>query len=99
VNRTFSQFKVAGKGWSFDIGGGHFDSVLIEKFATAFNEAGHLKNSKEGDDVRKIPRAMAKLRKNVQKVCRFWVVFACARVITTALPLDSPPDQGNLERE
>lgn len=68
VNRTFSQFKVAGKGWSFDIGGGHFDSILIEKFATAFNEAGHLKNSKEGNDVRKIPRAMAKLRKNVQKV-------------------------------
>lgn len=67
VNRTFSQFKVVGKGWNFGVGGGHFDSVLIEKFASAFNAAGHLKNQPV-KDVRQIPRAMAKLKKNVQRV-------------------------------
>ena len=68
TNRTFSQFKVVGKGWSTDVGGSLIDGVMIEKFADAFNARGHLVNAKEGADVRQHPKAMAKLKKNVQKV-------------------------------
>ena len=68
VNRTFTQFKVAGKGWSFKVGGSQFDDIMMEKFASTFNAGGYLKGFKDGQDVRKMPRAMAKLRKNVQRV-------------------------------
>ena len=67
-NRTVGQFKVVGKAWDLALGGANFDSVLIEKFADEFNKKGWLG---KGGDVRTLPKAMTKLRKNAQKVrCR-----------------------------
>ncbi len=64
-NKTVGQFRVAGKAWDLGLGGSHFDSVLIEKLADAFNALGHLG---KGGDVRTLPKAMTKLKKNAQKV-------------------------------
>jgi molecular chaperone DnaK (HSP70) len=64
-NKTTGQFRVVGKAWDMTLGGSNFDSVLIEKMADAFNALGHLG---KGGDIRTLPKAMTKIRKNAQKV-------------------------------
>ncbi|EQC40757.1 hypothetical protein SDRG_01828 [Saprolegnia diclina VS20] len=61
-NKTIVEFDVLAKAWDETLGGAQFDLRLAEKFANEFNAK--LKN---GDDVRKIPRAMAKLRAAARK--------------------------------
>ena len=51
------------------MGGSNFDNVLIEKFANEFNAKGYLG---KGGDVRTLPKAMTKLRKNAQKVTHLY---------------------------
>ena len=67
---------MVGKAWDMFLGGNQFDSVLIEKMADAFNAKGYL--GKDGD-VRTLPKAMTKIKKNAQKVrCAMEIVVLTA---------------------
>lgn len=57
-------FEVLGKGWDATLGGSAFDARLVNLLADEFNS----KPIMEGMDIRTIPRAMAKLRIQANKV-------------------------------
>ncbi|ETW09024.1 hypothetical protein H310_01493 [Aphanomyces invadans] len=61
-NKTVIDFEVLGKAWDDTLGGSQFDLRLADKFADEFNT-----KLKKGDDVRQVPRAMAKLRAAARK--------------------------------
>ncbi|OQR93666.1 hsp70-like protein [Achlya hypogyna] len=61
-NKTIVEFEVLSKAWDETLGGAAFDLRLAEKFASEFNA-----KLKTGEDVRQIPRAMAKLRAAARK--------------------------------
>lgn len=75
-NKTVSQFEVVGKSWDSSLGGFNFDMVLAEMLADRFNEAWEKKvaksktppNPAEVRDIRKISRAMTRLRLEALKV-------------------------------
>merc|ERR1719399_2375313 len=66
-NVTVGTFAVKGKAWAESIGGNHFDNVLVEAFASSFNEQWRKKVKDDSKDVRKIQRPMSKLRKQATK--------------------------------
>ena len=57
-------FEILGKGWDATLGGGSFDARLVNHLAEEFNANPIM----EGADVRTMPRAMAKLRIQANKV-------------------------------
>lgn len=59
---SISQFDVRDVVWRENLGGEHLELVLMEHFADEFN-----KQLGGGQDVRTVPRAMAKLRKQVAR--------------------------------
>ncbi|KAF0686372.1 Aste57867_21816 [Aphanomyces stellatus] len=61
-NKTIIDFEVLAKAWDETLGGSQFDLRLADKFADEFNQ-----KLKTGEDVRQIPRAMAKLRAAARK--------------------------------
>ncbi|CAK4970296.1 unnamed protein product [Aphanomyces euteiches] len=60
-NKTVIDFEVLAKAWDETLGGSQFDLRLADKFADEFN------TKLKGEDIRKIPRAMAKLRAAARK--------------------------------
>lgn len=62
-------FQVLGKGWDASVGGEAFDARIVNFMADEFNEIWDKKrNDGKKEDVRKHPRAMAKLRVQANKV-------------------------------
>lgn len=62
-------FQVLGKGWDASVGGEAFDARIVNFMADEFNEIWDKKrNDGKKQDVRKYPRAMAKLRVQANKV-------------------------------
>lgn len=62
-------FQVLGKGWDASVGGEAFDARIVNFMADEFNEIWNKKrNDGKKEDVRKYPRAMAKLRVQANKV-------------------------------
>ena len=62
--KTVGSFEVLGKGWDATLGGKAFDAHLVDFLATEFNKNPVM----EGKDIRDVPRAMAKLRIQANKV-------------------------------
>ena len=71
---TYGQFVVKDVAWDAQCGGEDLERALIDHLAAEFK-------AKHGTDVRTVPRALAKLRKQVcvlcQYVCR--IIDACHR--------------------
>ena len=69
-NKTVGQARVLAKAWDTGLGGRHFDTALINYVAEKFNadktKAAALPPSAKGD-IRNVPAAMAKIRKNTVK--------------------------------
>ena len=69
-NKTVGQARVLAKAWDLGLGGHAFDRLLLNYAADAFNadatKARALPAS-AGGDLRRVPSAMAKMRKNVVK--------------------------------
>jgi hypoxia up-regulated 1 len=62
-------FQVLGKGWDASVGGEAFDARIVNFMADEFNEIWNKKrNDGKKEDVRKHPRAMAKLRVQANKI-------------------------------
>ncbi|RLN47638.1 hypothetical protein BBJ29_007699 [Phytophthora kernoviae] len=59
-NKTISTFQTISNAWDESLGGARFDLRLAEHLATEFSE-------KIGEDVRKVPRPMAKIRAQAKK--------------------------------
>jgi hypoxia up-regulated 1 len=59
-NKTISGFEVLSKAWDASLGGAKFDLRLAEHLAAEFSE-------KLGEDVRQLPRPMAKIRAQAKK--------------------------------
>lgn len=67
--RKVGSFQVLGKAWDASLGGLAFDARIVDFMADEFNEQWNKKrNDGEKKDVRKDPRAMAKLRIMANKV-------------------------------
>lgn len=67
--RKVGAFQVLGKAWDSSLGGNAFDARIVDYMADEFNEQWD-KKRKDGQkkDVRKFPRAMAKLKIQANKV-------------------------------
>ena len=63
-SKKIGAFEILGKGWDATLGGGSFDARLVNHLADEFNTNPIM----EGKDIRTIPRAMAKLRQQANKV-------------------------------
>lgn len=62
-------FQVLGKGWDASVGGEAFDARIVNYIADEFNSVWDKKrNDGKKEDVRKYPRAMAKIRVQATKV-------------------------------
>ncbi|POM59965.1 Hsp70-like protein [Phytophthora palmivora] len=59
-NKTISTFQMISNAWDESLGGAKFDLRLAEHLATEFSE-------KIGEDIRKVPRPMAKIRAQAKK--------------------------------
>ncbi|TDH66513.1 hypothetical protein CCR75_007001 [Bremia lactucae] len=59
-NKTVSTFQIISNAWDATLGGAKFDLRLAEYLATEFSE-------KVGEDIRKVPRPMAKIRAQAKK--------------------------------
>ncbi|RHZ29586.1 hypothetical protein DYB26_000928 [Aphanomyces astaci] len=77
-NKTIVDFEVLGKSWDESLGGSQFDLRLADKFADEFNT-----KLKKGDDIRLVPRAMAKLRAAARKTK---IVLSANEVIPVVVP-------------
>ncbi|ETV88789.1 hypothetical protein H257_00287 [Aphanomyces astaci] len=77
-NKTIVDFEVLGKSWDETLGGSQFDLRLADKFADEFNT-----KLKKGDDIRLVPRAMAKLRAAARKTK---IVLSANEVIPVVVP-------------
>jgi len=67
--KTVGAFEVLGSGWDTNLGGASFDARLVDHMALEFNEIWNKKrNDGETKDVRTLPRPMAKLRIQANKV-------------------------------
>lgn len=62
--KPVGSFEVKGKSWDATLGGNTFDARLVNFFADTFNENAIM----DGKDIREVPRAMAKLRVQANKV-------------------------------
>ncbi|DAZ96259.1 TPA: hypothetical protein N0F65_012562 [Lagenidium giganteum] len=60
-NKTVSSFEVLAKAWDENLGGAKFDLRLAEYLAQEFNK------KLDGEDVRQLPRPMAKIRAGARK--------------------------------
>ena len=61
-NKTTGGMNVVGVAYDETLGGRFFDQVVLDILADKFNE------NLKGDDVRKYPRAVGKLRKEAERV-------------------------------
>lgn len=58
--RKFQQFEILDVAWDENLGGSNLDLLLVEHFASEFQE-------KHGKDIREHPKVMSKLRKSAKK--------------------------------
>eukprot|EP00804_Cyclotella_cryptica_P008096 CCRYP_004580-RA/>CCRYP_004580-RA protein AED:0.01 eAED:0.01 QI:567/0.5/0.66/1/1/1/3/3983/974 len=66
--KTVGSFEVLGAGWDATLGGSSFDARLVDHMAHEFNKIWNEKRGTSDADVRTIPRAMAKLMIQANKV-------------------------------
>ena len=67
-NKTVGQARVLAKTWDTELGGAHFDRVLVNYVADKFNaEKGRFLPESAKGDIRNVPAAMAKIRRNTGK--------------------------------
>ncbi|KAL7483429.1 hypothetical protein ACHAW6_009074 [Cyclotella cf. meneghiniana] len=66
--KTVGSFEVLGTGWDATLGGSSFDARLVDYMANEFNKIWNEKRGTTDGDVRTVPRAMAKLMIQANKV-------------------------------
>lgn len=62
-SKNLTQLKVLSKAWDLTLGGDEFDKLLTRHLAEAYDK----QFSKEGETIRDVPRAMARIRKQARK--------------------------------